>query len=150
MAGSLSTSLCLDILARLFFDAFPAYWAYQYAGILSYFDFCWVILAQMLELFCRKCLSYFSTGILSNFGQNTWVFWVRTLSKTCKMQKYPQINQKFARNSNVLSYIPNHLPKICRPLELFPPSAWVIFKTLSYFAWEILELFSKRRKKSLI
>ena len=114
----------------------------------------WVILI-FVELFWPKCLSYFAENAWVIFQQEFWVilvrilefFWVRTLSKTCKMQKYPQINQKFARNSNVLSYIPNHLPKICRPLELFPPSAWVIFKTLSYFAWEILELFSKRRKK---
>ena len=38
-------------LNRLFFTAFPAYWANGFAGILRVFYFGWVIVTKMLEFF---------------------------------------------------------------------------------------------------
>ena len=74
------------------FNTFPAFWAYGYAGTLSNFDFCWVILVRSIELFCRKCLiclishrfqssvSYFPTNLPENMLA-AWVIFQKRLSK---------------------------------------------------------------------
>ena len=43
----------LRVNQAYFFAGFPANWANGFAGILSYFNFCWVILAKTLS-YCSK------------------------------------------------------------------------------------------------
>ena len=64
--------------------------------------FCWVILAQMLELFCqnawvifRKCLSY--------FGQNPWVTFAKSLSYFCQDEKWNSAEKSRQSYENFLS-----------------------------------------------
>ena len=49
----------ISINQAFFFTAFPANWANGFAGILSYFDFGWVIFTKMLELFWSNMLELF-------------------------------------------------------------------------------------------
>ena len=100
---------------------------------------------------CRN-LELFSF-LLSYFHKNAWVIlvksaWIILLHKTwwfwakwavfCK--NYPNISPNSDKIGYIiqefvqfLSYFPYNLSRICRKLEFFPQSAWVIFKTLSYF-----------------
>ena len=116
----------------------------------------WVI-SIFVELFWPKSWSY--------FGKNEWILlwqeisilvgtileflWYEPLKLVVKCKNINIFTINLHKFPEFLSYCSDHLPKICRQLELFPQNAWVILKTLSYFSLEILELFSKRRKKSL-
>ena len=58
-----------DFMARvLFSNALLAYLAYVKVGTFSYFDISLVALLWILELFCRKYLSYSRNSELSYFG----------------------------------------------------------------------------------
>ena len=117
----------------------------------------WVIFISV-ELFWPQSLSYFPENAWVIQKAETWVILDKTVKflmwnsfqnawKPEKLHNLWVICNGFKHNYGSLSYFSINLPKICRNFELFFQRAWVIFKTLSYFASEILELFSRRRKK---
>ena len=95
----------------LFFNTFPAFWPYGYAGTLSYFGFHWVIWSTSYSYLAEKCLSF--------------LIWLKI---SCFLELFSCLFSK---------YMPILWVIFPKGLELFS-NAWVIFpkKSLSYF-WKV-------------
>ena len=99
------------LLQAYFFNAFPAFWAYGYAGILSYFGF--------IELFWSGSLSYLAEMLdIYNWPKISWLSKVFFYWFLWNMSTFWEISQK------ILSCF--------QKLELFSlRNPWVIFEMSS-------------------